>query len=171
MAGVEEVRVDPDSPLQTRTTFVQYRYSHSLVLTTVIALVPAVALSLLLRSPIAGLVFLLGSISHWVLDVLVRRDLPVLGFGRDRTVGLGLWEHSRLAFAADYLLFAVPTLAVWPLARAWPVLLVGAVFHVLNANAFFGWTRANPWRTPRRFAGVVLFGFVALSWALHGFVP
>lgn len=171
LAGVETVHVDPESAMQTRTNFIQYRYSHSLILTNVLAIGPALILSLVLSDPWAGVVFLAGSVSHWVLDVVVRRDLPVLGFGRDRRVGWGLWQHVPWAFAADYFLFAIPTLAVWPWATAWPLLLVGALFHMLNANSFFGWTRRNPWNTPGRLAAVVVLGFVGLSWVLHGLIP
>lgn len=171
LAGVETVHVDPTSPLQTRTTFVQYRYSHSLLVTNGIALVLAGLLSIVLHNLWAGFVFVTGSVSHWVLDVVVRRDLPIWGFGQDRRIGWGLWNHARWAFVADYAFFALPTLAVWPWRDAGPVLLVGAVFHLANANAFFGWTRRNPWGTPRRLAAVVLFGFVSLSWALHGLLP
>lgn len=158
IVGVEKVKMDQESALQTRTQFVQYPYSHSLVLTNFLAIIPAGILSLLLGNPLAGVVFILGSISHWILDVVVRKDVPIVGFGPDLRIGLGLWDHSGWAFAVDYLLFAIPTLAVFPWAIAWKLLAVAAAFRVLNANAFFGWTRRNPWPSSRIFAGVVLLG-------------
>lgn len=171
LAGVEEVAVDPASADQTHTRFLRYPYSHSLVLTQVLALVPAGILALVLHSLAAGAVFVAGSLSHWLLDAVVHvGDLPVLGFGRDRKVGLGLWRRPGTAFAVEYAVYAVPTLLATGGTHALRLLAIGAAFHLLNANAFFHWTPRNPFPSPRVFASAVLVGFLALAWALHGAV-
>ncbi len=164
-AGAETVTVNPDSPLQKDIRFDRYPYSHSLVLGTAIAslvgLVLAVGFGVL-----AGLVFTGASVTHWLLDTIVhRKDLPVLGFGRDRTVGLGLWTRPRLAFVLEYAFYAALTVLVFPLSAVPLVLLIGFVFHALNANSFFGFTKRNPTPTPAAYAALALFGFVAFSTA------
>ncbi len=146
---------------------------RTLVLTNLLALLAAAGAAALAHSLAAGAVFLAGSVSHWLLDAVVHLgDLPVLGFARerDRRVGLGLWRRPAVAFVLEFLVYAVPTALVFPWRRAFPLLIVGAAFHLLNANAFFGLTRRNPTGTPRRFAGLVLFGFFALGWVLQGAV-
>jgi len=92
LAGIEQVQMDPVSPLQKDIRFISYPYSHSLVLGSAIACLPGAAIAAALGW-VAGVVFVLSSISHWLLDVIVHLpDLPVLGFGRDVKVGLGLWR-------------------------------------------------------------------------------
>lgn len=107
LLGVEKASVNPDSPLQKYIKFTSYPYSHSLVVGTLIALAVGIVLALLV-SPQAGAVFVVASASHWLLDSIMHiNDLPVLGFGSDRKVGIGLWSYSRLAFAAEYIFYAV----------------------------------------------------------------
>jgi len=78
LTGVEEVELDPASPLQSTIMFVRYPYSHSLVLGGAIACIPSLVLALIF-GPVAGLVFIVGSVSHWLLDTVVHLpDLPVL---------------------------------------------------------------------------------------------
>ena len=89
------------SPLQRDIDFTRDPISHSLVLTNLIALIPAIGFGFA-YGWMATLVFLLASISHWLLDVIVhKRDLPVLGFGTDIKVGFGLWRLSRTSFFSN----------------------------------------------------------------------
>ncbi|MBS1905536.1 MAG: hypothetical protein JST33_02985 [Actinobacteria bacterium] len=172
MAGKEKVTVDPDDPLQRSLRFDSYPFSHSLVLSNLLALVPALVFAALYQSWSAGLVFWLAAVSHWLLDLVVHRaDLPVLGFGsRDRTWGAGLWRLPKTAFLVEYAFFAVVILAVAPSRMLPGLLLGGLLLHALNANSFFGFTRRNPVGTPRRYALLTLVGYVAatvwflLSW-------
>jgi hypothetical protein len=162
LAGVERAQMGI-SPLQRDVVFAHYPYSHSLVLTNVIALVPALALVPFYGWQ-AALVFLLASISHWLLDVIVHlRDLPVLGFGRDTKVGFGLWRNGPLAFAVEYALVIAATLAFVPADKWLWVLVVAALFHAVNANSFFGFTKTNPIASAKVYAVVGLVSFVALA--------
>jgi membrane-bound metal-dependent hydrolase YbcI (DUF457 family) len=115
-AGIEKVKVNPDSPLQKYLVFEKYPYSHSLIFTNLVALAIGLALALVLSNPLVVLVFTVGSASHWVLDSVVHlHDLPVLGFGRrDWKVGLGLWRNGPLAFVLEFIFYAVVTIAVLP---------------------------------------------------------
>lgn len=162
LAGVERAKMGT-SPLQRDIEFTHYPYSHSLVLTNVIALVPALALVPFYGWQ-AALVFVLASISHWLLDTIVHlRDLPVLGFGRDTKVGFGLWRNGPLAFAVEYGLVVASTLAFTPPDKWLWVLVVAAIFHAGNANSFFGFTKTNPIGSEKVYAVVGLVSFVALA--------
>lgn len=166
-AGIEKVRVG-ESPLQKDIDFVSYPISHSLVLTNLIACVPALAFGYWFGWQ-AALVFLLASISHWLLDVIVHlRDLPVLGFGRDVKVGLGLWRWSRTAFVVEYLIVVAATLLFEPVGAWLWILVVAAVFHLVNINSFFGFIRPNPIRDARGYAALVWVGFAAMVVAFQG---
>lgn len=162
LAGVERTQMGK-SPLQRDIEFSYYPYSHSLVLTNIIALVPALALTLAYGWR-AGLVFLLASISHWLFDVIVHlRDLPVLGFGRDVKVGLGLWRNGPLAFAVEYLLVVAATLIFVPADQWLWVLVAAGLFHAANANSFFAFTKTNPIPTARGYAILCFAGFGAIA--------
>jgi hypothetical protein len=162
LTGVERAKMGT-SPLQRDIDFEYYPYSHSLVLTNVIALIPAAALTLVYGWP-AGVVFLLASISHWLLDVIVHlRDLPVLGFGRDTKVGFGLWRYGPVAFAVEYALVVAATLAFVPPQKWLWVLVVAALFHVVNINSFFGFIKTNPISSARVYAVIGLVSFTIMA--------
>ena len=114
ISGIEKVSIDPESPLQNHIKFTSYPYSHSLVLGTLIACVVGLGLAYF-TSPLAGLVFVAASASHWLLDATVHlKDLPVLGFGPDRKFGFGLWNRPKTAFIIEYLFYAVLTALTFP---------------------------------------------------------
>ncbi|HTY53539.1 MAG TPA: hypothetical protein VMB35_10160 [Methanomicrobiales archaeon] len=168
LAGVEKVRIDPGTPLQRDIVFERYPYSHSLLVGTLVSGIPGVALGLLV-SPLAGFVFVIASASHWVLDTVVHlRDLPLLGFGRDHTVGLGLWRRGGVTFAVELVVYAVVTLLVLPARLSLPLLVLGIAFHLVNANSFFGFTKKNPASSPRAYALLALFGFLGFILVAFG---
>jgi membrane-bound metal-dependent hydrolase YbcI (DUF457 family) len=102
-AGIEKVKVNPESALQKHLVFESYPYSHSLIFTNFVAL----------------------------------------------AVGLVL----------EFIFYAVVTIAVLPGRLVSGALLLGIVFHLINANSFFGFTRKNPFRTPASYALITLIGF------------
>ncbi len=160
-AGKEKLDVDPKTPLQKAIRFVSYPYSHSLVRSSLLTLIPAIGLAIIFRRPIVGALFFIASISHWLLDAIVHLpDLPVLGFGTDRKIGLGLWNYPVPVFVFEYLFFALGTLLLVSRKHFWPMLVAGAALHLLNANSFFGFTKTNPTKTPKAYASLALFGYV-----------
>ncbi len=160
-SGAEKVSIDPASPLQGNIRFLSLRYSHSLVLGTAIASVVGLALGLVVN-PLTGLAFVLASASHWVLDIPMHlHDLPVLGFNGDRNVGLGLWRRPRLAFAVEFVFYVILAVLFVPPAALPVVLVLGAVFHLLNANSFLGFTKRNLTPTAAAYAALALVGFSA----------
>jgi len=55
--------------------------------------------------------------------------MPVLGFGRDKKIGLGLWKYSRIALIMEVLLYSVSTLVVIvPWQSTILLLVLGLVF-------------------------------------------
>jgi hypothetical protein len=168
LAGLEKVEMDPDSPLQRSIKFLKYPFSHSLVLTNLIACVPALIIAYFYGLT-AGVVFLAASISHWVLDTIVHLpDLPILGFDGDRKVGLGLWRYGPVAFVVEYLFLAAGTLLFVPRASWTYVLVAGFLLHLFNLNSSFGLTKKNPIKSGRAYAAFALVGFAAAIVIFNG---
>lgn len=156
----EEVVVDPNSPLGSHTKFKRFPYSHSLVTSGLITIIPAIIFALLYQRPIVGVFFFIAALSHWALDAVVHvHDIPLLGFGKDKKIGLGLWKYGKTAFFIEYGLFVVATLLFTP-ARLWAALLIaGTIFHLLNANSFFGFTKKNPTKDSNALATSAIIAF------------
>ncbi|MFA6332183.1 MAG: hypothetical protein WCX22_04460 [Methanoregula sp.] len=172
LSGKEKVTVSPDTPLQNAIGFTSYPFSHSLVTGTLIAAIPGLFIGCLI-SPVAGIVFVAASATHWLLDVVThKKDLPVLGTDRDVRVGLGLWNYPRSAFVLEVLFYIVITVLAVPSPLVVPLLALGFAFHLINANSFLGFSKTNPF-TARTYAIMALFGFLAFigiaAWIFAGF--
>jgi hypothetical protein len=164
LARREEVVIEKDTPLQKAIVFRKYPYSHSLVLTGAISLAVGSGLAACLQSLLVLPVFVLASASHWMLDTVVHLpDLPVLGFDGDRRVGLGLWRWGKVAFFVELLFFAAFAAAFVGAGSLPWVLTVGILFHLINANSFFGFSRKNPFGSPNAYAAAALLGFALVS--------
>lgn len=161
ITGIEKVKIDPSNPRQDGIVFLSYPYSHSLLTGTLIAAVPGIIIGFFL-GPAAGIVFIVASASHWVLDAVVHiKDLPVLGFGRDTKTGIGLWRAGPAAFAVELAFYTGVTLLVAPPGTVVALMVPGYMFQLINANSFFGFTKKNPFGTPRVYAVVCFTGFAA----------
>ncbi len=161
-AGIEKVRINPDSPLQKSIVFEKFPYSHSLVLGSVLSVPLGLVIAGLLNNPLVVPVFVAGSTSHWLLDTVVHlKDLPILGFDGDRKVGAGLWKRGPLAFVVEYTFFAIVTLFALSGLTLVYALIIGAVFHAINLPSFFGYNRKNSIKSSNGYAGLALFGFGA----------
>jgi hypothetical protein len=168
LTGVEKVQIDRNSPLQKNINFVSFPFSHSLVLGTLIACIPGLIIGLFLGLG-AGIVFVLASASHWLLDTVMHLpDLPILGFDGDRKVGFGLWRHGWIAFVGEYLFLVAGTLILVPQSKWGFVLVAGLIFHLLNMNSFVGLTKTNPFKSARAYALVTFVGFAALIYVFQG---
>jgi hypothetical protein len=160
LMGVEKVKFNKISPLQKDIIFESYPLSHSLVLTTLIAFVIGLIMALLLKNLLVAPVFAVASASHWVLDTIVHnKDLPVLGFSsKDVKVGFGLWKRGPLAFAIEYIFYAVVAIIIVPIGSILSILILGAIFHLININSYFGLTKENPF-SPKIYSIIVLIAF------------
>lgn len=161
LMGVEKVEFDKSKPLQKDIVFESYPLSHSLVLTTIIAFIIGLILALILNNLLIAPVFALASASHWILDIIVHnKDLPLLGFSnRDVKVGFGLWRRGPLAFVIEYIFYAVISILVVPVASLLPILVLGAIFHLININSFFGFKKENITGSSKSYAVITLIGF------------
>jgi len=161
LAGVEKVKVNRDSPLQKDIEFESYPLSHSLVLTTVIAFLVGLVIAWYLNNPLVAPFFAIASASHWILDTIVhKKDLPVLGFSsKDVKVGFGLWKRGPLAFVVEYLFYAVIVIFTVPKNSILSILMLGAIFHLINLNSFFGLSKKNPFSNSKIYAVIALIGF------------
>ena len=103
--GLEHVRVDPTASPFLRLEFIDYPYSHSLVLLAVWG----VALGYVCRQfmPGARVVAVIAAlvVSHWLLDVATHRpDMPIYPGGAK--VGLGLWYSVPATVVVEMFLYA-----------------------------------------------------------------
>jgi hypothetical protein len=166
----EEVVIGKENPLQKSIIFRKYPYSHSLILTNVISFAVGCLLAAGLQNLIVLPVFVIASASHWLLDTVVHLpDLPILGFDGDRKVGLGLWNWGRTAFFVELFFFAAFAVIFVGAASLPAVLAIGVIFHAINANSFFGFSKTNPFGSPNAYAAAALLGF-ALVCAAYTFV-
>ncbi len=169
-AGKEEVVVDKNSPLQKAIEFRKFPYSHSLVITNVVSSVIGGILAAVSGNLVVLSVFVFGSLSHWILDIVVHlRDLPILGFDGDRKLGLRLWRWGSLAFFVELIFYTLLAVAFIPASALLPVLVAGIIFHSINANSYFGFTKKNPFTSSDGYAGAALIGFGALG-AIYAFI-
>lgn len=163
-AGVEKVKIDPDSPLQKHVIFEKFPYSHSLVLGTLLSFIPGLVLSAIIGNLIVLPVFVVGSASHWILDTVVHlKDLPILGFDGDRKVGAGLWKRGPVAFLVEYVFYAAVTVFALSGLTVIYALIIGTVFHAINLPSFLGGSRKNSVKTSNRYAALALIGFGAFT--------
>jgi hypothetical protein len=160
----EKVSINPSTPLQKAVKFVSYPYSHSLVLSSILTIIPAFVIAFIYKSFFVGILFYIAALSHWFLDIIMHlSDMPILGFFKDRKIGFGLWRYPRLAFVFEFLFFFIGTVLLVPSVKMLPILFIGSIFHLINANSFFAFTKTNPTKTSNGYAILALFGFVAIS--------
>ena len=163
-AGLEKVRINPDSPLQKNVMFEKYPYSHSLVLTNVWSLLVGLVLATVLANPLILPIFVIGSASHWILDTVVHlKDLPVLGFDGDTKVGAGLWKRGALAATIEYVFFVIVSAVALSGAALVYALIIGTIFQAINLPTFIGSNRKNMVKSSNGFAALALVGFGAFT--------
>ena len=68
-----------------------------------------------------------------------------------------------MAFFVELLFFAAFAAAFVGAGSLPWVLTVGILFHLINANSFFGFSRKNPFGSPNAYAAAALLGFALVS--------
>jgi hypothetical protein len=162
LLGFEKVEINPNSPLQKYIKFTSYPYSHSLMISFIISGIVGLVLAYVVN-PLAGILFVIASASHWFLDAIVHSDLPILGFKSSKKVGLGLWNHPRMAFAIEYIFYTLVVVLFMPADDILPLMILGTVGHLINANSFLGLTKTNPFKSAKQYAVITLIGFIVFS--------
>jgi membrane-bound metal-dependent hydrolase YbcI (DUF457 family) len=113
--GWEQVRIDPGNTAFTPFDFVNYPWSHSLLMSMVWASLFAALYFRLSRYRTGAIVVWCGVVSHWILDwVSHRPDMPLYPGGP--RLGLGLWNSipgtlmvELLMFGGGLVLYAITT--------------------------------------------------------------
>lgn len=161
LLGIEKADMG-SSRKQTSVRFTHYPYSHSLILTSLIA--AGIGLPFLLVSSTAWIVFIAASASHWLLDAIVHvRDLPVLGIGNDTKVGFGLWRIGPLAFFVELAIYVISAIIFVQRPELWWVLVIGVGLHVLSAKSSFAHDEDTQSMTTRTYAVSALSAFLVAS--------
>jgi len=126
-------------------------------------LIVGLVLALFLKNLFMAVIFVIASISHWILDVIVHiKDLPVFGFSsKDIKFGFGLWRRGPLAFVAEYLFYIIIAIITVSMPYLLFILFLGTVFHFININALFGFKNEDiTGGSSKRYALVILVIFV-----------
>ncbi len=161
---MEKVGINPASPLQKFTVFENFPYSHSLILGNVWSLLVGLVLAGLLGNPLVVPIFVCGSASQWILDTVVHlKEMRVLGFNGDTKVDAGLWRRSRLAFVVEYGFYTIVSAFALSGSSLVLALIIGGVFHGINAPSILGSSRKNSVKSSKAYAGLALFGFGAFT--------
>ncbi len=107
MAGIEQVRIVPGDTAFTPLDFVNYPYSHSLLLLVFWGVVFGYIYMAAARASFSAFAVLAALVvSHWVLDVVTHRpDMPVYPGGPK--VGLGLWNSVAATIAIEVAMFVI----------------------------------------------------------------
>lgn len=161
LLGREKLLMNPKSPFQKDLIFKSYPYSHSLLLSSLLYLIPASILAVILRDLMIIPVFLTGTMSHWFLDYLTHmHDLPLKGFGKDLKIGLGGWSYGPFAFFFELIFYIAVTVIFVPDKFLFGALELGIIFHVANSNSFFGFIKKNIFLNEKIYAIIVMVGYL-----------
>lgn len=162
----EKVKIPKMDPLQKAIKFTSYPYSHSLVKSAVLTLIPSVVFGIVYQNVWVAVLFWLGAISHWLLDVVVHlHDLPLFGRTKGEVyVGWGLWRWPKLAFVIEYVFLAVTILLTASPAHWSGLLIGGLILHAFNANSFFGFSKKLAPKSAAAYATLPLIGFGLAIW-------
>ena len=110
LLGIETVVISPGIMAFTPLDFVNYPWTHSLLMCAVWALAMGTLYWALRSDKVDAIVIGIVVLSHWFLDAIVHRpDLP-LAPGSDVKVGLGLWNSVPATLVLESAMFAA---ALW----------------------------------------------------------
>ncbi len=106
LLGWETVRIDPRGMKLAPLDFVNYPWSHSLLMCAVWGLLMAALYYAVTRYRAGALAVLLGVMSHWLLDWITHGpDMPLYPGGPK--FGLGLWNSIPGTITVELVLFGV----------------------------------------------------------------
>jgi hypothetical protein len=106
LLGWEHVHIDPGNTRFTPLDFVDYPWSHSLVMSMLWATLFAVVYWLATHYRPGALMIWIGVVSHWILDWISHRpDMPIYPGGP--RVGLALWNSIPGTMIVELLMFGI----------------------------------------------------------------
>jgi hypothetical protein len=108
LLGWEHVGINPEGPPFLRFDFLDYPYSHSLLMDCVWAALFAGGYYAVTRYGPGALMIAIGVVSHWVLDVITHvPDMPLTPAATSPKGGLGLWHSVAGTMTLEIAMFAI----------------------------------------------------------------
>ena len=105
LAGVEQAEIVPGITKVSPFDFINYPFSHSLLMVVVWSVVVGGIYYVLRRYQRGAFVIAAAVISHWILDFIVHRPDLALRPGGEARVGLGLWNSWAASIVVEVLFF------------------------------------------------------------------
>ncbi len=103
--GLEHVNITPGATKVTPLDFIDYPYSHSLLMVCGWGILLGLLTWLMVKKIRYSLIIFLCVLSHWFLDLFVHRtDLPLLP-GDTSRFGFGLWNYPLITALLELLFF------------------------------------------------------------------
>ena len=167
MLGVEHVRIQRGATRFTPLDFVDYPWTHSLVMGIAWGVLFAIVYFAITRYGRGAIVAGLCVVSHWVLDLIVHRpDLPLFPGGGPK-LGLGLWNSPPATIAVESAMFAIGILIYRDTTKA--IDRIGSIafwaFVVLLAAIYIGNASGAPPPNLRVLEWMALSGWILPFWA------
>ena len=141
LLGWEHVTIVRGSTKMTPLNFIDYPYSHSLLMACAWAILFGLVYYVIKRNSKGAFVLALCVVSHWVLDLLVHRpDLPLYP-GNSPLVGLGLWNHMIVEIILEGFIFILGLVLYVQTTKAknkvgryafWPLIILLVFVHLSN---------------------------------------
>ena len=172
LLGWEHVGINPDGPPFLRLDFLDYPYSHSLLMDGVWAALFAGGYYAVTRYRAGALMIACGVVSHWVLDVITHvPDMPLTPGEGATKVGLGLWHSVPGTMAVEIAMFAIGSYLYLTATRGRDAVgryAVGVMITVLFLLYVFTANAAPPPNVRALGIGGLVFGALFPLWAWWG---
>ena len=167
MLGVEHVRIQRGATRFTPLDFIDYPWTHSLVMGIAWGVLFAIVYFAITRYGRGAIVAGACVVSHWVLDLIVHRpDLPLFPGGGPK-LGLGLWNSPPATIAVESAMFAIGILIYRDTTKA--IDRIGSIafwaFVVLLAAIYVGNASGAPPPNLRVLEWMALSGWILPFWA------
>jgi len=167
MFGVEHVRIQRGATRFTPLDFIDYPWTHSLVMGIAWGVLFGIVYFAVTRYGRGAVVIGACVVSHWLLDLIVHRpDLPLFPGGGPR-LGLGLWNSPPATIAVESAMFAVGILIYRDTTKA--IDRIGSIafwaFVVVLAAIYIGNASGTPPPNTRVLEWMALSGWLLPFWA------
>jgi hypothetical protein len=172
LLGWEHVGINPEGPPFLRFDFLDYPYSHSLLMDCVWAALFASGYYAVTRYGPGALMIAIGVVSHWVLDVITHvPDMPLTPAATSSKVGLGLWHSVPGTMAVEIAMFAIGSAVYLRATRGRDAVgryAVGAMIVVLFLLYILSVNAPPPPNVRALGIGGLVFGALFPVWAWWG---
>lgn len=145
LAGLESFRIEPGNTAMTPLAFDSYPWSHSLLMTLLLAILFGAVVARWGSGLRSGVVAGFAVASHWLLDYVTHRpDLQLAPWLPER-VGLGLWDYPAAAIPLEGALFLAAALSyAWGTRARDRVGSLGYVLYIALLAGLFALNLTSP---------------------------